>query len=106
MSHNIPNCFHHMSVCTKKLSTNHTQHTPLTLYHSLSRDTNLTFSLLDKSLIIKKPNFLFNTFALENFVFSFGQSFPPVNFNFLFTFFAAHKIHGMDDRGYQVICLK
>ena len=30
----------------------------------------------------------------------------PVNFNFIFSFFAAHKIHGMDDRGYQALCLK
>ena len=83
------------------------QHTPLfTLYHSLSTDTNLAcFTLRQKALLI---NFIYllNSFAIGNLFFFFVQSFPPVNFNCLFSFFAAHKIHRMDDRGYQVICLK
>ena len=96
MSQTNSRCSHHISVCTKPV-----QHTPFfALYHSLPRDTNLTcFTLRQKAFVAK---FLFTyliLFAIGKLFFFFDQSFPLVKFNYLFSFFAAHKIHGMDDRG-------
>ena len=103
MSQTNSRCSHHISVCTKPV-----QHTPyFTLYHSQPRDTNLTcFTLRQKAFVAK---FLFTyliLFAIGKLFFFFDQSLPPVNFNYLFSFFAAHKIHGMDDRGVCVcVCV-
>ena len=96
---------------SSKVCTERNPHTPpIHFVSTLCQGTQISHCILSIKSLINKYIYLYfiyqKTFSpRETFLFS-SQRFSSMNFNFLFHFFAASKIHGMDDSRYQIRCLK